>query len=60
MLFDNNLPQLREKTCAECGKLFIPAPEHIFRVDGKWFCKWTCFSHYKEKHPKAIAPRRVR
>lgn len=29
------------KTCAKCGKKFVPAPLHIFKDKKKWYCKWT-------------------
>lgn len=38
-----------EKICHKCGKVFIPGAEHIFRERGKWYCKWTCYSHRKDK-----------
>ncbi len=38
-----------EKICHKCGKIFIPGAEHIFRDHGKWYCKWTCYSHRKDK-----------
>jgi hypothetical protein len=44
---------LREEICPKCGKLFIPAPEHIFREDGRSWCKWTCWNHRREK-PKRV------
>lgn len=36
---------IREKKCAKCGKLFISAPQHIYREKSKWFCSWTCYNH---------------
>ena len=38
-----------EKICHKCGKPFIPGAEHVFRDHGKWYCKWTCYSHRKDK-----------
>lgn len=35
--------------CSVCGKLFIPAPEHLYRTTDKrtnrtkWQCKYTCW-----------------
>lgn len=37
--------QLEEKTCAKCGKVFIPAPFHRFYINYKWYCSWTCYNH---------------
>lgn len=50
-----------EKKCAECGKNFIPAIEHIFKDerDGKtlWFCGYTCNCAFNRKHPKVKGSR---
>ena len=43
---------LPEKTCKKCGKRFLPAPEHRFRVGNKWYCKWTCYLHRNDKEVK--------
>ena len=44
---------LREAKCAKCGKVFLAAPEHIYRSRGhsktKWYCSWTCFYHKDDK-----------
>ena len=34
--------------CSKCGKVFIPAPQHIYRARHKWYCCWTCFNHRHE------------
>ena len=34
-----------EKHCKKCGKLFIPAPEHIYRKGNVFYCSWTCYLH---------------
>ena len=36
-------PVLRETKCCICGRVFIPAPQHVYHRTGKWCCKWTCF-----------------
>lgn len=40
-----------EKTCAKCGKVFLPAPFHVFRVKekGEWYCSWSCYNHKDDK-----------
>ena len=38
---------MKEHICHERGKVFIPAAQHKFRIDSKWFCKWTCYNKYK-------------
>lgn len=40
---------MRELVCYECGKTFIPAPQHQYKADGKYFCKWTCAEKYKQR-----------
>ena len=32
-----------EVTCCICGRVFIPAVEHVFRVSGKWCCTYPCY-----------------
>lgn len=39
----------REKVCKKCKKRFIAAPEHIYRVDHKFYCSWTCYLHRNDK-----------
>jgi predicted nucleic acid-binding Zn-ribbon protein len=45
--------------CAKCGKLFIPAPEHIFKAGSKtgtnYYCKWTCYNHRNDNTKEKIA-----
>ena len=41
-----------ERKCEKCGKLFIPQPLHRFREHGKYYCKWTCWNHRKDKEDK--------
>ncbi len=36
---------IRTAICAKCGREFIPAPQHIFKIGGKNYCKWTCYNH---------------
>ena len=47
-----------ERLCFECGKSFIPAPEHIFKElrKGKtyWFCGYNCKCRFEKKNPKPI------
>lgn len=38
-----------QKKCPECGSDFIPATDHIFKKDGKVFCRWSCYIHYVAK-----------
>lgn len=46
----------RTSKCGRCGKAFIPAPQHIYKDNGKSYCSWTCFNHrndYKVQGGKA-------
>lgn len=43
---------LSEVKCAKCGTKFIPQPLHRFKEHGKYYCKWTCFNHRKDKTEK--------
>ena len=56
----DNYPMMFEKKCAECGKTFVSAPEHIFKIGNSWFCKWTCYNHYKQRHPEIGVKRSVK
>lgn len=41
---------MTEMKCACCGKIFVPAPYHVYRDGSKWFCKYTCYNkHLTEK-----------
>ena len=36
---------MEEVICKKCGKIFVPAPQHMYR-DGKGlYCSWTCYNH---------------
>ena len=43
---------LPEKRCKKCGKIFIPAPMHIYKDRGKYYCSWTCYLHRKDTEVK--------
>lgn len=43
---------LPEKKCKKCGKLFIPAPMHIYKENSKYYCSWTCYLHRKDTEGK--------
>lgn len=42
----------RETICQVCGKRFIPAGQHIYKVNGKYVCSDTCRSRYNKANPK--------
>ena len=45
-------PELNEKKCPKCGRTFIAAPQHVFKVGGKYYCSWTCYNHRNDKEVK--------
>ena len=34
-----------ERFCRKCGKIFIPAPQHIYVDHNGIYCSWTCYNH---------------
>lgn len=34
--------EIHDHTCPVCGRNFIPAPFHLFRVSEKRVCSWHC------------------
>ena len=39
------------RKCVMCGKLFIPASEHIYKRGRIWLCGWNCTCAF-DKDPK--------
>lgn len=38
------------KKCPECGKRFlVTTRDWIYKIDGKYFCSWTCFRQRQKK-----------
>ena len=35
----------REEFCKRCGKIFVPAAQHIYRDYKGIYCSWTCYNH---------------
>jgi len=50
---------LVERKCPVCGKIFVPAPEHVYIEDQKGFCKWTCLCEYRRRKEEAKEKRRT-
>lgn len=53
-----------EKKCARCGRVFIPAPKHIYKAPGKdgrlkFYCCWTCYNHRKDGAIKKEEPEAI-
>lgn len=36
---------LTEHRCPKCGKLFFPAPYHMYKDKANIYCSWTCYNH---------------
>ncbi len=36
---------MKDVICRKCGKMFLPAPEHIYRDIKGLYCSWHCFNH---------------
>lgn len=34
-----------ENNCVKCGKLFCPAPYHVYKDDKGFYCSWHCYNH---------------
>ena len=45
------MTDMEERTCPICGKVFIPAPFHVYKDGhGKYYCTWGCFNKYKPRN----------
>jgi len=56
-----NVPDLFEKKCAQCGKIFYPAYGHVFKRESTWFCGYSCenaFLRAEESRRKMRADKR--
>ena len=49
-----------EKKCCICGRVFIPAVEHIYRANGRWCCTWPCYVELKAQIEATRAAERAR
>ena len=51
-----SFPLLKEYECHKCGKIFIPAAEHIYKSakDGETriYCSWTCYNNRDVGNPQ--------
>jgi hypothetical protein len=45
----NYEPSLNEKKCKKCGRTFIAAAYHVYKIGSKWYCSWTCYNHRNDK-----------
>lgn len=58
---DNSPEPWVERTCEKCGKSFIPATYHQYKVGyRKYFCSWSCYNHrditHKETYVRPTKP----
>ena len=54
---------LIDRICPICGKNFIPAPLHIYKVQEKEtlvFCSYTCWNKYLDKHERKRYSKRLK
>lgn len=42
---------MREERCIKCGKIFIPAANHIYKDHRGFYCSWTCYNHRDDNTP---------
>ncbi len=57
-----------ERECCICGRVFIPAVEHVFKVTGRWCCTYPCYlklqaqieAEQAAEREKALAERAAR
>lgn len=47
-------PVLNETKCRRCGRTFIAAPQHIYKVGKALYCSWTCFNHRNDPKEETL------
>lgn len=50
---------MTEVKCRKCGKVFIPAPQHVFRDTYGLYCSWTCYNHKDDRKKGGRKNKRV-
>ena len=48
---------IRELRCKKCGKIFCPAPQHMYKDHKGMYCSWTCYNHRDDCQDKKRAVR---
>lgn len=54
---DESVYGITEKKCPVCGKIFIPAPLHVYKRNygrvgrTKYLCSYHCMLAYDKEHP---------
>ena len=55
---DNRPEPLVERICEKCGKRFIPAVYHQYKVGyNHYFCSWSCYNHREIKYTETTGKR---
>ena len=52
---DKERTVLSEARCLCCGRIFVPAPYHVYKCYEGYFCRYNCYNKYlteKESHTK--------
>ena len=49
-----------EMECCICGRVFIPAVEHMYHANGRWCCTWPCYVELKTQIEAQKAAERAR
>lgn len=60
MAINKNVDGFAERECCICGRVFLPAVEHVFHVTGRWCCTWPCYVELKTQIEVAKASERAR
>lgn len=51
---DGRAYSLRPIQCPICGKIFSPAPYHVYEDNEKLFCTWTCYLRFMETKQRKV------
>ena len=50
--------RIKMAKCANCGKMFVPAPEHAYRDKlDRLYCSYTCFRVWEKAEEKKLKDR---
>lgn len=41
----------RSHKCLVCGKMFIPAGQHMYKVKNRLVCSYGCRTKWEKEHP---------
>lgn len=55
---DDMKNHLIEAKCPECGKVFLPAVYHSYRINAALFCSYTCYMRAFRKHEAELKEKR--